>query len=88
MEEDRPTVASVGKRIEWTGAGGDYYLAVVVDDLHEVVSEFWGTQREVLAWMAAHHPHLPSQYVPMALGATRRKRNVENVTASRRPLRA
>lgn len=62
-----------GRRIEWTGAGGDYYLAVVVDEHSEVAEEFWGTQDEVRAWIAARTPKLPSKFVPMALEATRKR---------------
>ena len=61
------------KRIEWTGAGGDYYLAVVVDDRNEVVEDFWGTRQQVLSWIEAQSPSLPATYVPMALGATRKR---------------
>jgi hypothetical protein len=62
------------RHIEWTGAGGDYFLAVVIDERREVVAERWGTRREVNAWMQTEHGDLPRQYVPMALGATRRHR--------------
>ena len=61
------------RRIEWTGAGGDYYLAVVIDEHSEVAEEFWGTRDEVRAWMAARTPHMHSKFVPMALGATRKR---------------
>jgi hypothetical protein len=57
-----------GKRIEWTGAGGDYFLAVVVDQDDEVIAERWGTRKEVLAWMKRQWPHLPVKYVPMVYG--------------------
>jgi len=62
-----------GKRIEWTGAGGDYFLAVVVDDRDEVVAERWGTRTEVRAWMEMQWPELPKKYVPMALGVSQRR---------------
>jgi len=45
-----------GKRFEWTGAGGDYFLAVIVDDRDEVVAERWGTRQEVLGWMETDWP--------------------------------
>jgi len=61
------------KRIEWTGAGGDYYLAVVVDDRNEVVEDFWGTRKQVLNWIEAQSPRLLATYVPMALSATRKR---------------
>ena len=61
------------KRIEWTGAGGDYYLAVVVDERNEVVQDFWGTRKEVLSWIETRSPRLHATYVPMALGATRKR---------------
>ena len=38
-----------GKRIEWTGAGGDYFLAVVVDQDDEVIAERWEPARKLLA---------------------------------------
>ncbi len=57
-----------GKRIEWTGAGGDYFLAVVVDQDDEVIAERWGTRKEVLAWMKKEWSHLPVKYVPMVYG--------------------
>jgi hypothetical protein len=69
-----------GKRIEWTGAGGDYFLAVVVEGEDEVIAERWGTRQEVLAWMEAHWPQLPAKFVPMVYTPTRRhleSRNAE-----------
>jgi hypothetical protein len=60
------------KRIEWTGAGGDYFLAVVVDREDEIVSEFWGTRHDVVAWMETNWPQLPRKYVPMVYGPARR----------------
>ena len=62
-----------GNHIEWTGAGGDYFLAVVVDQDEEVMAERWGTRQEVLAWMETHWPQLPKKYVPMALGVSQRR---------------
>jgi len=53
------------ERIEWTGAGGDYFLGIVVDDTGHVISEFWGTHDEMLAWMKTSWPQLPAHYVPM-----------------------
>jgi hypothetical protein len=67
-----PDRAGAEKRIEWTGAGGDYFLAVVVDREDEIVSEFWGTREDVVAWMGTHWPQLPRKYVPMVYGPTRR----------------
>jgi len=61
-----------GKRIEWTGAGGDYFLAVIVDDRDEVVAERWGTRQEILAWMETHWPQLPTKFVPMVYTPVRR----------------
>jgi hypothetical protein len=57
-----------GNRIEWTGAGGDYFLAVVVDQDDEVIAERWATQKEVLVWMKKEWPHLRVKYVPMVYG--------------------
>ena len=57
-----------GNRIEWTGAGGDYFLAVVVDQDDEVMAERWGTRKDVLAWMKKEWSHLPVKYVPMVYG--------------------
>ena len=62
-----------GKRIEWTGAGGDYFLAVVVDDRDEVVAERWGTRKEIVSWIETQWPQLPKKFVPMALSASRRR---------------
>jgi hypothetical protein len=59
------TVLDQEKRIEWTGAGRGHFLGIVVDQADEVISEFWGTRKELLAWMEAYWPHLPSNYVPM-----------------------
>jgi hypothetical protein len=59
------------KRIEWTGAGGDYFLAVVVDREDEIIAEFWGTRRDVVAWMETHWPRIPKKYVPMVYGPSR-----------------
>jgi hypothetical protein len=59
------------KRIEWTGAGGDYFLAVVVDRQDEIVAEFWGTRRDVVDWMETHWPRIPRKYVPMVYGPSR-----------------
>jgi hypothetical protein len=60
------------RRIEWTGAGGDYYLAIVVDEHSEVAEEFWGAKEDVRAWIAAR-PQMNATFVPMALGATRKR---------------
>ena len=72
MGEATTALVAPLKRIEWTGAGGDYYLAVVVDDRNEVVQDFWGTRKEVLSWIEAQSPQLHAKYVPMALGVTRK----------------
>jgi hypothetical protein len=66
VDEKRPT------HIEWTGAGGDYYLAVVVDECKEVITEFWGTRHQLREWMNTSWPELPGRFVPMALSSTRR----------------
>lgn len=60
------------RRIEWTGAGGDFYLAIVVDHHNEVAEEFWGTREQVRAWIAAR-PQMHATFAPMALGATRKR---------------
>src|SRR5712691_2510512 len=62
-----------GKRIEWTGAGGDYFLAVIVDDRDEVVAERWGTRKEIVSWIETRWPQLPKKFAPMALSASRRQ---------------
>ena len=58
-------------RIEWTGAGGDYFLGIVVDANDQVLDEFWGTRHDLLAWMKERWPRLRRNYVPMvyAMGA-------------------
>ena len=61
------------RRIEWTGAGGEYYLAVVVDEHGDVAEEFWGTDDAVQVWIASRTPQMHSTFVPMALGATRKR---------------
>jgi hypothetical protein len=61
-----------GKRIEWTGAGGDYFLAVIVDDRDEVVGERWGTRKEIVRWMETQWPQVPTKFVPMVYSPTRR----------------
>jgi hypothetical protein len=65
--------AESGQRIEWTGAGGDYFLGVVIDDRNQVIAEFWGTRKQVLAWVETECSGIPAKYVPMALSATRRR---------------
>ena len=62
-----------GKRIEWTGAGGDYFLAIVVNRRDEVIAERWGTRQEILAWMETSWPQLPEKYVPMVYAPRRRR---------------
>lgn len=62
-----------GKRVEWTGAGGDYFLAVIVDDRDQVVAERWGTRQEVLGWMETDWPQLPTKFVPMVYTPARRR---------------
>jgi hypothetical protein len=73
-QEGRPAVLRdlVGERIEWTGAGGDYFLGIVVSQHDQVVDERWGTRGEVFAWMEMHWPQLPAKYVPMVRGSTGR----------------
>lgn len=61
------------KRIEWTGAGGDYFLGVVVDGEDQVIAEFWGTRREILNWMEAEWPTLPAKYAPMVYNPAARR---------------
>jgi len=61
-----------GRRIEWTGAGGDHFLAVVVEAEDEVIAERWGTRKEVLAWMETHWPQIPTKFVPMVYSPARR----------------
>jgi hypothetical protein len=55
----------LGKRIEWTGAGGSCFLGIVVDQADTVISEFWGTRKGIRAWMETSWPHLRAHYVPM-----------------------
>jgi hypothetical protein len=72
------------ERIEWTGAGGGYFLAVVVDQDDEVIAERWGTRKEVLAWMETQWPELPKKYVPMALGVSQRRAERRKAHPSKR----
>jgi len=65
--------ACEGKRIEWTGAGGDYFLGIVVDQEDEVIAERWGTRQEILAWMETSWPQLPTKYAPMVYVPGRRQ---------------
>jgi hypothetical protein len=60
-------------RIEWTGAGGDYFLAVVVDKNDAVIAEHWGTRKDVLAWMETRWPQIPTKFVPMVYSPARRR---------------
>jgi hypothetical protein len=60
-----------GRRIEWTGACGDYFLAVVVEAENEVIAEHWGTRKEVLAWMETRWPQVPTRFVPMVYNRRR-----------------
>jgi hypothetical protein len=76
-----------GERIEWTGAGGDYFLAVVVDQDDEVIAERWGTRKEVLAWMETQWPELPKKYVPMALGVSQRRAERRKAHRNKTPCR-
>jgi len=71
------------KRIEWTGAGGDYFLAVVVDREDEIVAEFWGTRRDLVAWIETQWPRIPTKYVPMVYGPTRSSPNSSEQPALR-----
>jgi hypothetical protein len=61
-----------GKRIEWTGAGGDYFLGIVVDREDKTIAEFWGTRKEILSWMAISWPSLEAKYVPMVYTPARK----------------
>ena len=54
-----------GRRIEWTGTGGDSYLAVVVDAGEEIMDECWGTRKQIRAWVGQRWPDLPLFYAPM-----------------------
>jgi hypothetical protein len=54
------------KRVEWTGAGGDYFLGIVVDEKDLVIAEFWGTQKELRSWVKTNWADLPATWVPMA----------------------
>ncbi len=62
-----------GERIEWTGAGGGYFLGIVVSQHDKVIDERWGTRGELLAWMEMQWSQLPAKYVPMARGSTSRR---------------
>jgi len=76
--------------IEWTGAGGDYYLAVVVER-DKVIAEHWGARDEVLRWMDTQWPHVPRKFAPMVYSPVRRVRSpngprlVKNSTAGAAP---
>ena len=71
------------KRIEWTGAGGDYFLGVVVGFQDEVIGEFWGTRQEIRAWMETCWPELPAKYVPMVYCPSRLDRPNKRQSISR-----
>ena len=73
-----------GNRIEWTGAGGDYFLAVIVDHRDEVIAERWGTRKEIVSWIETQWPELPKKFVPMALGATQRQAELRKAQPSTR----
>jgi hypothetical protein len=62
-----------GQRIEWTGAGGDYFLGIVVDREDRVAAEFWGTRQEVLSWIETQWPRVPAKYVPMVYSPRQRR---------------
>ena len=62
-----------GKRIEWTGAGADHFLAVVVDDSDEVIAERWGTRNEIVTWIETQRPQLPAEFVSMVLSVSQRR---------------
>ena len=81
-DEKNPTPIGPGETcIEWTGAGGNYFLAVVVER-GKVIAEQWGTREEVLAWMDAQWPRVSKKFVPMVYSSVRGTRNGKN-----RPLR-
>jgi hypothetical protein len=61
------------KCIEWTGAGGNYFLAVVVERAR-VIAEHWGTRDDVLAWMETEWPRVPRKFAPMVYSPVRRNR--------------
>jgi hypothetical protein len=60
-----------GRRIEWTGAGGGQYLAIVVNEACDVIAECWGNRKQVRAWMKKCWPELPVNFVPMAQNTAR-----------------
>jgi hypothetical protein len=70
--------------IEWTGAGGDYYLAVAVEK-NEVISEHWGTKQDVLAWMDESWPGIPRKFVPMVYNPSQDRPPAPPPTPPRRP---
>jgi hypothetical protein len=59
--------------IEWTGAGGDYYLAVVIA-ANAVIAERWGTRKDVLEWMDTKWPGVPRKFAPMVYSPVSRRR--------------
>ena len=69
-----PTPRGAGQKcIEWTGAGGNYFLAVVVER-GKVIAEQWGTRDEVLRWMDTEWPRVHRKFVPMVYSPVRRVR--------------
>jgi hypothetical protein len=48
-----------------------------------VLAEYWGTRKEVLAWMETHWPHLPTKFVPMVYSPTRRRLKRSNEAPKR-----
>jgi hypothetical protein len=73
------------KRIEWTGAGKGHFLGIVVDQANEVISEFWGTRKEILAWMEASWPHLRANYVPMVDTSNAARRGKPRLRSKNQP---
>lgn len=54
-----------GKRVEWTGAGGDHFLGIVIDESDTVIAEFWGPHGELRDWLKKSWSDLPTAWVPM-----------------------
>ena len=74
IDKKDPTPRGLGQKcIEWTGAGGNYFLAVVVER-GKVIAEHWGTRDDVLAWMDAQWPRVPRKFAPMVYSPVRRPR--------------
>ncbi len=56
-------------KAEWSCAG-DSFVAIVVGERNEIVAEYWGSEDEVVGWMATNYKGIPSHFAPMARAQT------------------